>query len=96
MFGHTEDNVSSRLQDVINDLADEAPRPLGETIARFAAAVARVVAKSRKDDTESESGGSDGYDAFEDYDDVGAAPDSTYDLPTLQKYVQSWYSFLVY
>lgn len=87
VFGHTEDNVSSRLQGVINDLADEAPRPLGETIARFAASVARVVAKSRKDDTESESGGSDGYDAFEDYDDVGTAPDSPCELPKLQQYV---------
>lgn len=96
LFGHTEDNVSSRLQEVINDLADEAPRPLGEAIARFAASVARVVAKSRKDDTESESGGSDGYDAFEDYDDVGTAPESTLDMVSLQQYVFMGFGLMGY
>ncbi|KAF8968508.1 hypothetical protein BDZ97DRAFT_1798782 [Flammula alnicola] len=86
LFCYSPDgDLSAKLQRIVDEIAEEPPRPLGETIAELAASVARVVgsaapkavATHHEDTDESDGEGqseSEGYDPFEDYDDIGAAP----------------------
>jgi len=64
----------------VDELAEEPPRPLGQTVQELVASVAKVVNASTKkpvitisdsdEDAHSSGGGSDDYDAFDDYDDI--------------------------
>ena len=70
----------------MDELAEEPPRTLGQTVQELLASVAAVVnAGTTKtvitihdsdsdEDAHLSGGGSEDYDAFEDYDDIGVAP----------------------
>ena len=71
----------------MDELAEEPPRTLGQTVQELFASVAKVVNAGTsknvitiRDDSDSDedahlsAGGSEDYDAFEDYDDIGIAP----------------------
>jgi ubiquitin-conjugating enzyme E2 Q len=88
LFCYSPDgDLSSKLQRIVDELAEEPPRPLGQTVQELVASVAKVVnAPTSKpvitirddsdsdEDAHSSGAGSENYDAFEDYDDIGAAP----------------------
>lgn len=61
----------------MDEIAEEPPRPLGDTIAEIMASIARVIGQSApkaisvhsiSDASDEDMSGSEGYDAFEDYD----------------------------
>lgn len=85
LFCYSPDaDISSRLQRVIDGIAEELPRPITETIEEFISSVARAIgvstqveSKARKHDTtdeEDEAQSGDDYDDYDDYDefDVGS------------------------
>lgn len=78
-------DLSAKLQRIIDEIAEEPPRSLGETVLELMASIGRVIGSavqktaSRQHEAESEdedghSSGAEDYDAFEDYDDIAAAP----------------------
>jgi ubiquitin-conjugating enzyme E2 Q len=87
LFCYSPDgDLSSKLQRIVDELAEEPPRTLGQTVQKLFASVATVVnAGTTKtvitihdsdsdEDAHLSGGGSEDYDAFEDYDDIGVAP----------------------
>ena len=87
LFCYSPDSdLSSKLQRIVDELAEEPPRTLGQTVQELLASVAAVVnAGTTKtvitihdsdsdEDAHLSGGGSEDYDAFEDYDDIGVAP----------------------
>lgn len=85
LFCYSPDaDISSRLQRVIDGIAEELPRPITETIEEFISSVARAIgvstqveSKAPKYDTtdeEDEAQSGDDYDDYDDYDefDVGS------------------------
>lgn len=100
VFGYSPDaDISAKLQRIVDEIAEESPKPLGETVIEMLASVGRVVGSAAQkvapnqqedssDDDEGHSG--DDYDAYEDYDDIGAAPaESDSVLAKLQEYICS-------
>ncbi|KAF9481500.1 hypothetical protein BDN70DRAFT_876298 [Pholiota conissans] len=82
LFCYSPDgDLSARLQRIVDEIAEEPPRPLGDTIAEIMASVARVIGNSApkvqsansSDASDEEMSDNEGYDAFDDYD--GAATD---------------------
>ncbi|CAA7264437.1 unnamed protein product [Cyclocybe aegerita] len=73
-------DLSAKLQRIVDEIAEEPPRSIGATVKTLVASVARIVLSTtqkvqvRVDVSDEESEGSDDYDAFEDYDDIGTAP----------------------
>jgi len=90
LFCYSPDaDISSKLQRIVDEIAEEPPRTLGSTVAELVASVARVIggpslqkahATHHSSEEEDEDSGDEEYDAFDDYDDMmGAAvaePDS--------------------
>ncbi|KDR71552.1 hypothetical protein GALMADRAFT_253891 [Galerina marginata CBS 339.88] len=87
LFCYTPDgDLSAKLQRIVDEVAEEPPRPLGKTITELVASVGRVVGsvtqkvmakQQREDSSEDEDGHSTGvedYDAFDEYDDIAGAP----------------------
>lgn len=77
LFCYTPDSyLSAKLQQLIDDIAEEPPRPLGETVYELMASVARIAGQAppkamAPSSSEESDGESEGYDAYEDYDDLG-------------------------
>lgn len=94
LFCYSPDyDLSAKLQRIIDEIAEEPPRPLGETLFELMASVARVIGQAvakpitPSSSDESDDGAED-YDAFDDYDDIGSlhvAADSI--MSKLQQYV---------
>jgi ubiquitin-conjugating enzyme E2 Q len=88
LFCYSPDgDLSSKLQRIVDELAEEPPRTLGKTVQELLGSVAKVVNAGTskivitiRDDSDSDEdahlsgGGSEDYDAFEDYDDIGITP----------------------
>lgn len=96
MFGHTPDeDVPPKLQRIVDEVVEESPKPLGETVMEILASVGRVIGFAAKklevnhhedsgDDDEGHSG--DDYD-YEDYDEIGEVPvESESVMAKLQEY----------
>ena len=85
LFCYSPDgDLSSKLQRIVDEIAEEPPRTLGQTVQELLASVAKVVnagtsrtvitirdESDSDEDAHSSGGGSEDYDAFEDYDDIG-------------------------
>ncbi|KAH9475092.1 Ubiquitin-conjugating enzyme E2Q-like protein 1 [Psilocybe cubensis] len=73
LYGHTTDPaVPPKLAEVVENIADESAKSIGEAVVGVLASVGRAIAdEDDGDDDEAHSG--DDYD-YEDYDEIGAAP----------------------
>ena len=101
LFCYSPDaDISSRLQSVIDGIAEELPRPITETIEEFIASVARAIGvstqvestarKHHTTDEEDEAQSGDDYDDYDEYDefDIGSTKVEPNTLLTkLQEYV---------
>ncbi|KAF9566809.1 hypothetical protein CPC08DRAFT_703781 [Agrocybe pediades] len=85
LFSYSPDaDIPSKLQKVVDDIAEYPPRPLGETVAALVVAVSQVISgstggqrqrvdatyHSSEDEQDEYSSEGEGYEAFEDYDDM--------------------------
>ncbi|KAF8881664.1 hypothetical protein CPB84DRAFT_1817227 [Gymnopilus junonius] len=75
-------DLSAKLQRIVDEIAEEPPRSLGETVMELMASIGRVIgsaaqkvaSRQHEAESEEEDSGAEDYDAFDDYDDIAAAP----------------------
>ena len=80
LFGYSPDpELPSKIQKIFDEVAEETPRTIGDTIGKMMASLSRIVGsvpmhyETVTDDEDAQSSVAD-YDAYDDYDDIGIAP----------------------
>lgn len=97
MFCYSPDpDIPSKIQRVVDEVSEEAPRTIGDTVGEIMASLSRVTGSapiqyetvSDCDDEDTQSSAAD-YDDYDDYDDIESVPtEPNFVKAKLQKYIR--------
>ena len=80
LFCYSPDvDIPSKIQRIVDEAAEEAPRTIGDTIGEMMASLSRIIGSAPiqydavTDDEDAQSSAAD-YDVYDEYDEIGSAP----------------------